>query len=65
MFLLSLIMHSGDDQKESNMVWPSAGLVTARHGGVFRGWWWQGLRGDSFRGLTVRYKVMRLIPNPE
>lgn len=65
MFLLSLIMHSGDDQKESNMVWPSAVLVTARHGGVFRGRWRQGPRGDSFRGLTVRYKVMRLIPNPE
>ena len=44
LFLLSLMTHSGDDQKESNMVWPSAGLVTAGHGGVFRGQQWQGPR---------------------
>lgn len=40
-FLLSLMTHSGDYQKESNIAWPSAGLVTAGHGGVFRGQQWQ------------------------
>ena len=44
LFLLSLMTHSEDDQKESNMVWPSAGLVTAGHGGVFRGQQRQGPR---------------------